>query len=355
MNLNDIGYNSIVNKYVEDIGLDKSNIGRVVVVFKDRYIIRTDSKELKANVTGNFQYSIEYKSELPVIGDWVHLHKYDNNTALITQVLSRNNYLERRAVGKSSNKQIIAANIDFGFIVEAITENFNLNRIERYLSICNSANVKPVILLTKIDLSSEYHLKKIMNMVGKRLDKVPLFAISNLTNAGIDDFKTSLIKGKTYCLLGLSGVGKSTLINNLIAKKVMKTNTISDSTKKGVHTTSHRQLFLLSNGSIIIDNPGMREVGITESTDGIEITFDIIFDLAEGCKFSDCTHTHEKDCAVLTAVDKGTLDKATYNNFIKMKREQFHFQATLLEKRRKDKIFGKMVKNLKKNTNLKQH
>ncbi len=352
MNLEDIGYNSIVNKYVEDIGLDKSNIGRVVVVFKDRYIIRTDSGELQANVTGNFQYSIENKSELPVIGDWVHLNKSDNNRALITQVLSRNNYLERRAVGKSSNKQVIAANIDFGFIVEAITENFKLNRVERYLAICNSANVKPIILLTKIDLISEQDLKNIINTVDKRLDKVPIFAISNLTNAGIDKFKVSLIKGKTYCLLGLSGVGKSSIINTLVAKNMIKTKAISKSTNKGVHTTSHRQLFLLNNGSIIIDNPGMREVGITESTDGIEITFDIIFELAEGCKFSNCTHTHERDCAVLTAVEKGNLDKSTYDNFVKMKKEQFHFQATLVEKRRKDKTFGKMVKNFKENKNL---
>lgn len=351
MNLKDIGYNGIVNKYVEDIGLDKSNIGRVVVVFKDRYIIRTDSEELKANVTGNFKYSIENKSELPVIGDWVHLHKSDYNTALITQVLPRNNYLERRAVGKGSNKQVIAANIDFGFIVEAITENFNLNRVERYLAICNSANVNPIILLTKIDLISAHHLKRTMKTISKRFDKVSIFAISNVTNAGIDKFKVSLLKGKTYCLLGLSGVGKSTIINTLAKKNMIKTKAISKSTSKGVHTTSHRELFLLNNGSIIIDNPGMREVGITDSTGGLEITFDIIFELAEGCKFSDCTHTHEKDCAVLTAVEKETLDKATYDNYVKMKKEQFHFQATLLEKRRKDKTFGKMVKKFKKNKN----
>lgn len=355
MNLENIGYNSAVKKHIEEKGLERSNIGRVVVVFKDRYIVRTDSAELKANITGNFQYSLESKSEMPVVGDWVHLHISDNNIALITQVLPRNNFIERRAIGKRANKQIIAANIDFGLIVEAVTENFKLNRLERYLAICNSANVKPIILLTKIDLITERDLKKIVNAADQRIDNIPLFAISNLTNAGINEFKSSLLKGKTYCLLGLSGVGKSTLLNILAAKNIMKTKSISQSTMKGVHATSHRQLFLLNNGSIIIDNPGMREVGVTDSITGIEITFEKIYELAANCHFSDCTHTHEKNCAVLNAVEKGELDHATYNNYIKMEKEQFHFKATLVEKRRQDKAFGKRYKSIIKKKKNEKH
>ncbi len=355
MNLEDIGYNSTINNYVEDNGLDKSSIGRVVAVYRDIYHVRTASVELKATITGNLQNSISEKSELPIVGDWVYLNKYDDDNAFITQVFPRNNFIERRSKGKSINKQAIAANIDFGFIVEAITENFNINRIERYLAICNSANVKPIILLTKTDLVTKSILKNTINEIKKRIDNVPIFDISNLTNTGIDELKTTLIKGKTYCLLGLSGVGKSTLLNILAEKIVMKTSAISQSTNKGVHTTTHRQLFILNNGSIIIDNPGMREVGITDSTVGVEITFEKIYELAENCRFSDCTHTHEKDCAVLIAVEKGNLDKDVYNNFIKMKKEQSRLLTTLVAKRKQDKAFGKMIKNVMKNKKVEKN
>jgi len=348
MNLNDIGYNAIINKYVEDNQLDKSTIGRIIAVFRDMYTVKTDSAELKATNTGNLQNSMEDKSELPIVGDWVCLNKYDDKNAFITQVFPRNNFIERRSIGKSVNKQVIAANIDFGFIVEAITENFNINRIERYLAICNSANVKPIILLTKIDLVTNRELMNTINGINKRIENVPFFAISNLTNIGLDELKATLIKGKTYCLLGLSGVGKSTLLNILAEKIVMKTSAISQRTNKGVHTTAHRELFLLNNGSIIIDNPGMREVGITDSTIGVEITFDKIVELAQDCHFSDCSHVHEKGCAVLIAVEEGSLDNAIYDNYIKMKKEQSRLQTTLVAKRKQDKAFGKMIKRVMK-------
>ena len=348
MNLEDIGYNSTINSYIVENGLDKSNIGRVVAVFRDIYHVRTASVELKTTITGNLQNSINEKSDLPIVGDWVSLNIYDDDNAFITKVIPRNNFIERRSKGKSINKQVIAANIDFGFIVEAITENFNINRIERYLAICNSANVKPIVLLTKTDLISKSTLKNTIIAINKRIDDVTIFALSNLTKTGIDELKASLLKGKTYCLLGLSGVGKSTLLNILAEKIIMKTGAISKSTNKGVHTTTHRQLYLLKNGSIIIDNPGMREVGITDSSVGVEITFEKIYELAAQCRFSDCTHSHEKDCAVLVAVENGVLDKDTYDNYIKMRKEQIYYTSSLVEKRKQDKDLGKMIKNVMK-------
>ena len=354
MDLEFIGYSKIVNKYVLDNQLEKSTIGRVIAVFRDMYIVQTESAELKTTITGNLQNTIEEKSELPIVGDWVCINKYDDKNAFIMQILPRNNFIERRTIGKAINKQAIAANIDYGFIVEAISENFNINRIERYLAICNSANVSPIVILTKIDLVSEKELIKIINDIQIRIDSVPIFPISNITNKGINKLLSSLIKSRTYCLLGLSGVGKSTLLNNLADKHIMETRSISQSTNKGVHTTTHREMFFLKNGVIIIDNPGMREVGLTDSAQGIEITFEKIYDLAEFCRFNDCTHVHEKDCSVLTAVKKGQLDKATYGNYLKMRKEQFHFNATLVEKRRQDKTFAKMIKNVMKNKKLEQ-
>jgi len=156
-------------------------------------------------------------------------------------------------------------------------------------------------------------------------------------------------KGKTYCIVGSSGVGKSTLINNLLKKNVLPTREISLSTNKGKHTTEHRELFILENGGIIIDTPGMKELGMTDNIEGIRVTFNDIFDLTLKCKFPDCNHLNEKGCAVIDAIQKGIIDKGSLENFRKMVREQDRFQYTIAEKRRKDKQFGKMVKEILKN------
>lgn len=157
-----------------------------------------------------------------------------------------------------------------------------------------------------------------------------------------------MTKGKTHCMLGSSGVGKSSLLNNLAGKSTMRTDTISESTMKGRHTTTHRELFVLANGSILIDNPGMREVGIAGASGGLKTTFDLIFELAEQCRYKDCTHTVEDGCAVVKAVENEEVDPAAYDNYLKMQREQRHFDATLAERRRKDKKLAKILKDYKK-------
>ena len=155
-------------------------------------------------------------------------------------------------------------------------------------------------------------------------------------------------------MLGSSGVGKSTLLNNLSGKSIMRTDIISKSTNKGKHVTSHRELIILENGGILVDNPGMREVGIADSTSGLEITFDRIIRLSQHCKFKDCTHTNEIGCSVIEAVEKGEIDQASYENYLKLEREKVHFESSVIERRKKDKEFGKMVKNYKKYINRKK-
>jgi len=184
--------------------------------------------------------------------------------------------------------------------------------------------------------------------VQERTNQVPVITISNETLNGIEKLKENIKKGKTYCLLGSSGVGKSTLLNNLSGEQLMKTNTISTSTNKGRHVTSHRELLVLENGGILIDNPGMREVGIADSSVGLEITFETILKLSTNCKFNNCTHTTEIDCEVIAALDRGEIDESSYENYLKMDREKEHFESTIAERRKKDKDFGKMVKNYKK-------
>jgi ribosome biogenesis GTPase len=196
-------------------------------------------------------------------------------------------------------------------------------------------------------LINEIELKKLISKVEERVKQVPLIEISNETKKGIEKLKKLMLKGKTYCLLGSSGVGKSTLLNNLSGRQLMKTNTVSTSTNKGRHVTSHRELLVLQNG-ILIDNPGMREVGIADSTSGLEKTFRTIIELSKNCKFKDCTHTTEIDCAILEAVSKGEIDTDSYENYLKMEKEKEHFELTIAEKRKKDKDFGKIIKHFKK-------
>jgi ribosome biogenesis GTPase len=355
MKLDDIGFSINLNRYLLNKKLDKDRIGRISAVYKDSYnVIATDS-ELRATITGNFQYSVNNPSELPAVGDWVLLSKYDDGQALITQLLPRESQLDRRSVGKKSEIQIIAANINYGIIVEAVGDQFNLNRIERFVTICNASNIEPIIVINKIDLTSAEDIKELVIIVSKRFKNIPVLAVSNVSKLGLNKLTSILKKGKTYCLLGLSGVGKSTIINNLLGKSVLETHEISSSTKKGVHTTTHRELFLLDNGSIIIDNPGMREIGLTNSEDGLDSTFSQINNISQECQFSNCTHTSEKGCAILLGIEQGVIDQSQYNNYLKMKREQFHFSASIAEKRKKDKKFGKMVKDIMKTKNKKRH
>lgn len=351
MTLEDLGYNLELENYRKTQNLDSFGVGRVISEHKERYVVKTTVKEYDGEIIGNLRFSAHNRSDFPAVGDWVAISEYDANKVLIHSVFPRKTIIERQSVGKQGEKQIIATNVDYAFIVQAVDRDFNINRIERYLTICNASNVKPVIILNKIDLINDTELTKLISTVQERIKQVPIISISNKSQKGIERLKKNIEKSKTYCLLGSSGVGKSTLLNNLVGKQLMKTNVISTSTNKGRHVTSHRELLVLENGGILIDNPGMREVGITDSTDGLEGTFKEIIELSKYCKFNDCTHTTEVGCAVLKAVKNGEIDKSSYENYLKMEREKKHFESTVAEKRKKDKDFGKMIKNYKKKKN----
>lgn len=354
MTLADLGYNDKIEKSRIEHDLEDFEIGRVISEHKERYIIKTINGEFEAEITGNMRFTARKREDFPAVGDWVALTPYELGFAIIHKILPRFSILQRQAVGEHGAVQIIATNIDYAFLVQAADRDFNINRLERYLTICNSSKVKPIIILTKTDLINELQLDEILNSIKTRIANVPVFPISNETKKGYEVINNIIEKGKTYCMLGSSGVGKSSLLNNLSGKTLMKTDAISQSTNKGKHVTSHRALIMLENGGILIDNPGMREVGIADTASGLETTFDRIVSLANNCKFKDCTHTIENGCSILEAVDKGEIDKASYENYLKMQREKVHFESTIEEKRKKDKEFGKMVKNYKKDINRKK-
>ncbi len=347
MTMDDLGYNDTLEKLRIENNLEVFEIGRVIAEHKERYIVKNEKGEFEAEITGNLRFSAKSREDFPAVGDWVALINIDSESAIIHSIFPRLSILSRQAVGKFGERQIIATNIDCALLVQAVDRDFNMNRLERYLTICYSSKVSPIIVLTKTDLIESQKLKEIIENINLRIKNIPLSAISNETKDGYDSIRGFIKKGKTYCLLGSSGVGKSTLINNLSGRNIMKTNAISKSTNKGRHITSHRELTVIESGGILIDNPGMRKIGIIDSADGLETAFDKIINFSKKCKFTDCTHTSEIGCAVVEAVEQGKIDRKSYENFLKIEREKEHFNLTVSEKRKKDKAFGKMVKNFK--------
>lgn len=348
MSIIELGYNQQLASYRSEEKLDSFDVGRVISEHKDRYIVKAEKEEFESELIGNLRFTAENRADLPAVGDWVAISEYDTGKALIHAIYPRYTTIERQAVGKSGQKQIIATNVDFGIIVQAVNRDFNINRLERYLTICYESGIDPIILISKIDLIEPEILADLISSISNRIKNAPIIPISNINNEGLKELTSLIEQGKTYCLLGSSGVGKSTLINNLSGETKMSTGEISESIDRGKHVTSHRELILLKSGGILIDNPGMREVGITSVASGIEITFDEIYELAEYCKFKDCTHTNESGCAILEAMESGDLDTAEYDNFQKLQREKEHYESTVVEKRKKDKDLGKMIKSVMK-------
>jgi ribosome biogenesis GTPase len=344
----DLGYNPTLAKFRNEQNLQSFEMGRVIAEHKERYVVKTTGGEFEAEITGNMRFTARGREDFPAVGDWVALTVFDAESAIIHKIYPRFSVISRKAAGHAGEVQIIAVNVDVAFLVQAVDRDFNLNRIERYLTICNAGKVKPVVVFTKTDLESEQRISEIIKTLKLRIKNVPVVAISNQTRNGYDDLIKYIEKGRTYCLLGSSGAGKSTLLNNLLGREIMKTNALSESTSKGRHTTSHRELIFLENGGIIIDNPGMREVGIADTSGGLQTTFDQIVELSYHCKFKDCTHTSEKGCAVLEALETGELDQNIYENFMKLEREKSHFETSVAEKRKKEKMFGRIVKDFHK-------
>lgn len=356
MKLEDLGYSDRLEErrqaYDREHGRmqDRSATepGRIIAEHKERYIVATAGGEVEAEITGHMRFAATGRADFPAVGDWVLVTVYDTDFAIIHSILPRSSILQRQAVGQFGEIQIIATNVDFAFLVQAVDRDFNVNRLERYLSICHASKVNPIIVLTKTDLIDAERLAELRSAIEGRIHDVPILTVSNVTHEGCDELRKHIEYGKTYCMLGSSGVGKSSLINTLTGGAVQKTGAISASTHKGRHVTTHRELIVLPTGGMLIDNPGMREVGLADATGGVEATFDRIAGLSVHCRFADCTHTVEAGCAVIEAVEQGQIDRASYENYLKLERERSHFQSTVAEKRKKDKAFGKMLKNYHK-------
>lgn len=349
--LSDLGFGITQSSYQNKEELAALDIGRISREHKERYCIRSASGEWDAEVSGQLRFTATSRLDLPVIGDWVAFIPYDEGKALIHTVFPRTSILQRRATGKLSESQPIAANIDYALIVQSLNRDFNINRLERYLTLCYASSINPLVLFNKIDMIGAETLIEQLVTIQQRVPEVPIFPVSAVTGQGLEAVLAQISAGKTYCLLGSSGVGKSSLINVLLGKERMKTGDISAGADRGKHVTTHRELVVLDTGGIIIDNPGIREVGMVNVGQGVEQTFDAITELSDNCRFRDCTHQREKGCAVLAALQTGALDEAVYANYQNLQREQQHFEEHDAAKRRKEKVFSKMVKRYYKDRN----
>ncbi len=348
--LKSIGYCDWFQSRADDEKIAAHSVARVVSVHKDSYTITKGGEEIFAELSGNLLYCTESAKDLPTTGDWVYADFYDDDThAVIYDVFPRKTLLKRKTAGKLVEFQLIAANIDLAFIIQSLNDNFNLRRLERYLVMVNEGGIEPVILLSKCDLVSKKEFSEIKQKVLGIAPQATVMGFSNSNREGIDSIVSLLKSESSYCLLGSSGVGKTTLLNRIAGSEKFQTRPVSKRQNKGRHTTTSRQLVRLESGVMIIDTPGMRELGSMSVDGGLDETFSEILVLSQSCKFANCSHTNEKGCAILAATEAGNLSEQRYQNYLKVKKESQFNQMSYLEKRKKDKSFGKLVKSTMKN------
>ncbi len=348
MELTTLGFDNWFEQHAAPLLRPEQCVARITVVDRGAFVVRTQDAEMPAELAGKLRFQIQSALDVPCVGDWVCVQRpASGGPAIIRGVLPRKTFLRRKYPGKSTDFQMIAVNIDVAFIVQGCQCDFNIPRLDRYLVMANDGHIEPQIILSKTDLISEETLTQRIEEIRSSGISATILPISNTTGSGLDTFRRGLEPGKTYCLLGSSGVGKTTLINRLMGEEAFATRAVS-STGKGTHTTSRRQLIVLGQGVMLIDTPGMRELGVIGARDGVHVGFEEFDGLAVHCRYANCSHEHEPGCAVQAAVEKGELSADRYSSYIKLKKESEHGEMSHLDKRKKDRAFGRFVKSAKK-------
>jgi ribosome biogenesis GTPase / thiamine phosphate phosphatase len=349
MKLSDLGFDKWFEAHVSDLHQEGHEIARISAVDRGSYLIRNQIKEVPAELAGKFYFRVESPVDLPCVGDWVTVEYHnDDSAAIIHGVFPRKTFLRRKSVGKKVDLQMIAANIDVAFIVQSCHFDFNVRRMARYLVMAVDGGVEPIVVLTKTDLITPEELEQKLVAIKSAAITARVLALSTISGIGFDEFQQVLVSGRTYCLLGSSGVGKTTLINRLIGQDAFDTKAVSG-TGEGIHTTARRQLIVLDQGSMLIDTPGMRELGLLGVGEGVNKGFEDIIELSTACRYADCSHTQESHCAVLTAIANGELSEERYASYVKLRKESEHYEMSYLDKRKKDRAFGRFIKTAKKN------
>jgi ribosome biogenesis GTPase len=292
--------------------------GRVIEVQREQYKIITNEGESAAKLKGSIFYNESVVSTYPAVGDFVLVKHNPIGEDIIYHVLERKSKFSRLD-SFNEIEQIVATNFDYVFIMTSLNHDFNLRRIERYLASAWESGAVPVIVLTKADLCSD--IESYVDQIESIAFGVSIIPISSVTGEGMEQLQEFTKPGKTVVFLGSSGVGKSTLVNAIAGNEVMKTSGIREDDSRGRHTTTHRQLIMLDNGTMVIDTPGMRELGLWNASEGLDSTFADIEELSANCKFRDCSHKNEPGCAVRKALETGELSEKRWESYLKLKRE----------------------------------
>jgi ribosome biogenesis GTPase len=332
-------------------------VGRIIEFRRDRYTVITERGEVTAVLKGTFIYDAEIRADLPCVGDFVFLQYNEHGDSRITKLLTRRSKFSRSDFSghgyahiKANREQVLAANFDFIFIVTSLNRDFNVNRILRYLTQARQSGGQPVIILTKADLLNGYTPQ--LNDVKAIAPYVPVHAISSHTGYGMDALNEYLQPSKTVIFLGMSGVGKSSLLNALANENIMLVRqTRNVDAAKGSHTTTHRQLFMLPSGAMVIDTPGMRTLGIIDAEDAIGANFSDVEELFSQCRFNDCRHETEPGCAVTAAINDGSLSQKRFEQYLTQKRENKFTDDKanfIREKSARNKEIAMFTKHLKK-------
>jgi ribosome biogenesis GTPase len=342
--LEEFGWNDFHRHQFASIKDNSCLPGRVVSIQGFKYYLATANGELETELSGKLLYGAD-PDEIPRVGDWVSYLDY-GPTGYVISGLPRANALSRKNPGNVTERQILCANVDFALIVQGLDRDFNLMRLERYMAQVTACGITPVVVLNKSDLVTDpdNYLQKILALRRECL----VFFCSTVNGSGLKELSEGLVPGKTYIMVGSSGVGKSSLLNVLLGADIQSVNSVSTFNNKGKHTTTRRDLFRLPNGSLIIDSPGMREFGFTSEGDqDADTLFPAIDELASSCRYADCLHISEPGCEVLQALASGELNPVTYESYVKMLKEQQRFNIRIEDKKKLNRQFGKMTKEAK--------
>ena len=321
---------------------------RIILQEKGQYYIISSQGEQAAVVSGKYQFDAVSPSDYPAVGDYVMADLNDGNTAVIHHLLPRFSSFLRKAAGTARQEQVAAANVDTLFLCMSLNNDFNLRRLERYLSVAWDSGSKPVIVLTKADLCENVSEK--LSEVESVAFGVDILVTTAINTDGYEKLLSYVNPGQTVAFIGSSGVGKSTLINRLLGEDILATNGLRND-DKGSHTTTHRELIFLQSGAMVIDTPGMRELGMWDSAGGVEQTFSDIEELAKHCRFSNCTHQAEPGCAIRAALESGELSEERFNSYQKLMQENAYAtdsEGYLASKEKKFKEISKINKHNKK-------